>query len=526
MKIRKTTFTILIFLCSAVYILAQSRYHDPIFESVKVTSNEIYGFNVSIEPALTGGDPAPVDLLMDIYEPEGDTVTSRPVVILAHLGDFLPPIVNTSPYGFKTDSAVVELCTRLAKRGFVAASIDYRLGWNPFGSGIEIKSSVLQAVYRVSQDMRTAVRFFRMDAMEQGNRFGIDTASIAVGGFDAAGWGAQSCANLKSSEQTQLAKFVDLSVQPAIPFIYEPVFGDPYGIVQADINIPNHPTYSSQVDAVINIEGGLGDFSWLEPGDPPVIAFLRDGKQNQPGIRDVTIAVGGAIIIADGAFPDTIVHQSQALGNQDVFLNADFQDTITKIALQRSGGLEGIYIYRPQTDTGSVQCDMTAGVPAVGYGGNTYAWDWYDENWFAAVWDGAMLNPSSDIKICEYNTSQGNPNDPSVSRMMIDTMEWYIVPRLIAAFNAQNTSSSIQKLSKLEVGLIAYPNPSKGIIEFVAKENIMAIEVFNSTGQLLFGKTNLTQQKVRLDLLNYSPGAYFTKLRFDKGVVVEKILIE
>ena len=76
---------------------------------------------------------------MDIYEPVGDTSALRPVVILAHAGDFLPPILNQSPYGSKEDFAVAETCRQLARRGFVAISMEYRIGFNPFGSEIDFE---------------------------------------------------------------------------------------------------------------------------------------------------------------------------------------------------------------------------------------------------------------------------------------------------------------------------------------------------------------------------------------------------
>ena len=90
-------------------LTAQERYQDEIFSEVTVTSDVVYGTNISILPALTGGDPGPEEMRMDVYEPAGDDLTERPVVIITHRGDFLPAVVNQQPYGFKGDFAVVEL---------------------------------------------------------------------------------------------------------------------------------------------------------------------------------------------------------------------------------------------------------------------------------------------------------------------------------------------------------------------------------------------------------------------------------
>ena len=129
-------------------LTAQERYQDEIFSEVTVTSDVVYGTNISILPALTGGDPGPEEMRMDVYEPAGDDLTERPVVIITHRGDFLPAVVNQQPYGFKGDFAVVELCRSLARRGFVAVGMNHRIGWNPFGSSLEKKSTILQASYR------------------------------------------------------------------------------------------------------------------------------------------------------------------------------------------------------------------------------------------------------------------------------------------------------------------------------------------------------------------------------------------
>ena len=62
------------------------RYLNEVFTNVTVTSSVKYGRNISV---LTGS-PAAQDLFMDVYEPTGDTVSKRPVVIYLHTGSFLP----------------------------------------------------------------------------------------------------------------------------------------------------------------------------------------------------------------------------------------------------------------------------------------------------------------------------------------------------------------------------------------------------------------------------------------------------
>ena len=75
--------------------------------------------------------PAATDLVCDIYEPTGDSIVNRPVIIVAHTGSFLPAVVNGQPTGTKTDSSIVEQCMRWAKKGYVAVAFSNRLGWNP-----------------------------------------------------------------------------------------------------------------------------------------------------------------------------------------------------------------------------------------------------------------------------------------------------------------------------------------------------------------------------------------------------------
>ena len=110
---------------------SQTRYLDDIFSDVTINSNITYATNISVLPALSGQPPALAPLHCDIYEPTGDTAVDRPVIILAHTGSFLPAVLNGQPTGSKTDSSIVEQCTRWAKKGYVAVAMTYRQGWNP-----------------------------------------------------------------------------------------------------------------------------------------------------------------------------------------------------------------------------------------------------------------------------------------------------------------------------------------------------------------------------------------------------------
>ena len=157
---------------------AQTRYLDDVFSSVTLTSNITYATNISILPMLQSLPPGPAPIQYDIYEPTGDTIVNRPVIILVHTGSFLPPIVNGQPTGAKTDLSIAEQCKRWAKKGYVVIAMDNRLGWNPTSTDQDVRtSSLLQAAYRGIQDAKAMVRYMRMTEAN-GNPYGIDESKI------------------------------------------------------------------------------------------------------------------------------------------------------------------------------------------------------------------------------------------------------------------------------------------------------------------------------------------------------------
>jgi para-nitrobenzyl esterase len=211
---------------------ANGRYASDVFINYTTTSDIAYGQNNSWSGAST-------TLKMDLYEPTGDTSTARPLIIWVHGGSFIG--------GSKTDGDVVAFSQKFAKKGYVCASIDYRLGFFPFDSANAVK-----AVVRAVQDLRAAVRFFYKDR-QISNTYKIDTNMIFVGGSSA---GAITSLHLAYLDQE--CEVLDYLNQTTI---------NQLGGLEGT---SGNPGYSSKVQGVLNGCGALARYSWLEAGDVPV----------------------------------------------------------------------------------------------------------------------------------------------------------------------------------------------------------------------------------------------------------------
>jgi poly(3-hydroxybutyrate) depolymerase len=211
---------------------SNGRYASDIFQNVTTTSNITYGANNSYTGANT-------TLKMDFYEPTGDTMSARPLIIWIHGGSFIG--------GSKTDGDMVTFSNRFAKKGYVCASIDYRLGFFPFDSANAVK-----AVVRAVQDSRAALRFFYKDRATT-NTYKIDTNQIYIGGSSAGGITALHIAYL--NDECELTSYLTTATITQLG-----------GLEGASGN----PGYSSTVQGVINGCGALAKYSWLEAGDVPL----------------------------------------------------------------------------------------------------------------------------------------------------------------------------------------------------------------------------------------------------------------
>ena len=253
--------------CSSL-LMAQSdcdgqRYLTYLFDSVEVTTGVAFGSNT---PVSGGGSQT---LYMDIYEPAGDALTGRPVVLVAFGGSFIA--------GQRGD--VAELCERFARLGYVAVAPDYRVGFFfPNANTTQL------AVVRCMHDLRAAVRFLYKTAEVDGDPYRIDTDRIIVGGVSAGGIGAIHVAYLDQSSE-----------------IPETLYDDTLTIGGIEGN-SGWPGYSSEVIGCWSMSGAIGDTSWVDDGDVPCISLHEVGDGVVPyGTQEVSVLGIPTGLVASGS---------------------------------------------------------------------------------------------------------------------------------------------------------------------------------------------------------------------------------
>lgn len=204
------------------------------------------------------------NLFLDIYSPSLDTLNRRPLIIYCHGGGF------TS--GARYNAWPEKFCQSFAKRGYVTASIDYRLGIGTNGD-----ADVISAQIRAVQDAKAAVRFFKQTAVEQGNPYRIDTAQIYIAGEASGAMIALQMGYLNSTNQFSEIAGADLLT------------------ALSGIEGTTTSTYSSRIKGVISLSGAILDLNWLNNINMPLIMVH--------GTYDTTIPYRSGIVSPYSATP-------------------------------------------------------------------------------------------------------------------------------------------------------------------------------------------------------------------------------
>ncbi|MDW8272748.1 MAG: T9SS type A sorting domain-containing protein [Chitinophagales bacterium] len=458
------------------------RYLTPQFTNVKVTKNVKYGTNLSYVTSFL----TPEDLLMDVYEPDGDTATNRPVIILGHAGSFL----NIFPWGNKEQYSVVELCNRFAKLGYVAISIGYRIGWAATSSDPETREkTIINAVYRAMQDFKTCVRYLRKTYEENQNPYRIDPCKIFVGGTNSGGYASLAVSNLNKQSELTGVKFLDSNGNPYVDQSKTGDF-DGFGGTQ---NIDNHKGYNSMPSAVLALGAATGDTMWIEPGEIPVVAFHGVEETNTPYNTAIVITGSGtAIIVVSGS--GDYMPRVERVGNNNIFKNAGLpQGPPNKNgAGQITQPVEGLYPF---------------------YGEKFEPWSWYDAN--QPVGD-ATLNPNaSEAKAKRY----------------IDTIMSYTAPRFKAIIDANipcQLKTSVHENLSNTLSFSLLPNPASEWVTIMLSdfnEKIIEASIYNLNGTKVMSSKG-DSYYLTLPVSQLSNGIYFVEAATSSTKKAFKVIVQ
>lgn len=220
-------------------------YNSQAFDNVNVESNVVYGSSTT-----QGG--VTENLIMDVYTPQGDNSSNRPLVILAHGGGFQG--------GDK--EAMTDLATFFAKSGYVAVSLKYRIVDIPTTPFV-MKKAVIDATH----DMRAAVRFFRKDAQTT-NNYRINPANIFAGGYSAGAFMGLHTAYMNSESEV-----MEIGGQALLDYV------NSNGGLEGN---SGNAGYSSSITGSISLAGALAKASFINAGEPVLYSMHGTADQVVP----------------------------------------------------------------------------------------------------------------------------------------------------------------------------------------------------------------------------------------------------
>ena len=510
---------------------AQQRYVDEVFMDFTVDNNIVYGSNLSVIgasqgapyiPTGTNGVPA---LEFDLYQPDGDTEVERPLVIVLHTGTFAPIIYNGNPTGMRQDIATTAICQSYARRGYVVANIEYRLGWNPgAATQAEKGASLMKAVYRAIQDTKSAVRFFRED-YENGNTYGIDTSRIILSGQGSGGWVALGYATVNKYAEITLPKFLDVDpvtgITTALIDTTEIGDWDGYGGLYNTVNTPG---YSNDVHMVCSMGGGMGDLSWLEAGEVPMcavhcptdpVAIYTSGNVSVPSAGLITTEISGSY---------DVMAKANLLGNNDVLAPVNAGSDPYTIAAQAASG-----VANGMNDFGGT----TIGAPVdnvfpyiTGNPGESSPWDLWDATFVEAVAQQLGFAAGTGTQIAADGLLTNPDMGPTKSAAYIDSTLGYFCRRIIRATNLDGLSS-VDKATVLDPLVEVYPNPTSNNLRIEVKDElILSINIYAMNGTEVYSLEEINQNSIELNNLNLNSGIYHCTVELDSQKITKRIVIQ
>ncbi len=536
---QKIIITIIFFLATQVLAYSQcsKRYKERVFHTVQKFEDVVYSKAAPalLVAALGAETIIDKDLKMDIYMPPvTDTVSKRPVVLLAHGGGFVNILFmeGTSLVGTMDNEDVQALADTLAHWGFVAASIEYRLGFDPL-----FTSSMKRAVWRGAQDMSAAVRFIRKNA----RWFDIDPNRIFIGGSSAGAFSAIHSTFVDDSERIpesyQLIPLLkkDLGAMHSRPIVAltgtNPFVGT--SVLGNDVD--------SIAQGVVSYWGAIADTSWLYDGQnkAPMIMFHGDNDM----VVDYWCAkpFSSVLLTAPESCGSFVMDSVMTLHNMPHELhtaygegheywgvrngnwtssgpNAYWPDMIDKTAAFFYDIMKPAVPLIVSVDTITPVTNTTFSVanPRAGY---DYCWE---------VVGGVIVSQNTKgpvVDIQFYSTT----TQAFVSVRAVDAAD--VLSDKQTKIIVVDPGVGVTTIPSPIVGVSLLPNPAADYCEleiYAQKEASASIAIYNTLGQLMLTQNKELQQGqnlLDLDIQNLLTGTYIVELRSENTRILKKLML-
>jgi hypothetical protein len=513
---KKSLLLLLVCLCFSTMLDAQNRYLDNVYSASQIRRADSVRFavNKSLLFFYLGFAPrsTPQALHADVYQPPTtDTATKRPLVIYMHTGSFFPAYALDAG-GSLRDSTAVEVCTRFARMGYVAASMDYRTGWAPTLSVEELRRfTLINASYRGIQDVRSCIRFFKLNAAT----YGIDTNKIMLFGQGTGGYLSLGAATLSNISEIANTEFGPNKFFYNNESINGNLDGTSFGVVPATLAdtsfmkrgdtlcLPNNLGPTSNFQMQVNLGGALGDLTWIDAASVPSLSFQAPYDPFAPysdGVLRVNSATGPQPVIrVQGA--DSIARRYTRLGLNNVFKGVSAANDPYKTIFESRavGGANVIGLYPVLGDT------ITDASP----------WDFW-----------GPTTPKASVSQVSAPRST-----PARARLYIDTIMRVVAPRACLALNLPCKSfvlSTEELLKDYATKLVVSPNPAQSAINFESEvyNPIQAIELFDLSGRSVKAVKNINNSQYQFERGNLPTGMYIAKVKFEGGILNKKVVFE
>lgn len=481
---------------------ADCRYVASVFDSVTV---ETVAFGEGED--IDGNNQV---LLMDIYQPYGDTVTDRPVMIFAFGGGFVQ--------GSREDWYVKEACNVFAKAGYVAVAPDYRVGID-YGEILQLQH--MRIFFRPMQDMRACVQYLKADFSELGNNYSIDTSMIFIGGASAGA--ITSLMTAYCDKESEMAEMGNISALDDLGGFYS--------------TTSYYPNYSWNGVATVNVSGALINANWIEPGDVPIISAHGNIDDIVPytygGFGGLTFGVfdlQGSFVVDSMATAKGVcsyLYRMEGQGHPSESMGIEYiRSVVYRLALRARTIVKGR----------SFCCPLTVDIE-----GDTL-WVWTDQPPVSATLVAGVTNDNGNAQLqwcslpCDFTGSADEITFlPDTSLKYIAAMVYEDGCEASDLYIVTDTMFTPQSIHEYQnkIEFSVYPQPASSQITLSAESieyegDELFIELYNIKGQIILNKQIATSTSIKttIDVSSLPAGNYILRIRsVDEIMGMKKVVV-